>query len=118
MESNPKVTRYIDSFGDWRGNMLKELRQVINDTSPEITEDFKWGVPVWTYNGLVVAVSGFKDHVKVNFLKGAFLDVPQSMFNSGLDSKMHRSINYKEGDKLDITTLKELIQASVNHNNG
>lgn len=116
MHTSNKISEYVDSFDDWRGGRLKELRQIINEAAPELTEDFKWNVPVWTYNGLVVAISAFKDHVKINFLKGAYLDVPQSKFNSGTDSKMHRSVNYKEGDRLDQATLKELIQAAVSFN--
>jgi hypothetical protein len=116
MSLSDNITTYINSFEDWRGERLRELRQVINETAPELTEDFKWSVPVWTHNGLVVAISAFKDHVKINFLKGASLDVPQSMFNSGLDSKMHRSINYKQGDKIDKPALQKLIQAAVAHN--
>lgn len=111
-----KVEELIDSYGDWRTDRLRQLRQLINDTAPELTEDFKWGVPVWTYKGLVCAISGFKGHVKINFLKGAFLDVPQSMFNSGLDSKMHRSINYTADDKLDKAALKKLILTAVAYN--
>ena len=116
MAATDKVTNYINSFGDWRGERLKQLRELINATAPELTEDFKWGVPVWTRNGLVLAISGFKDHVKINFLKGASLDVPQSMFNSGLDSKMHRSINFSEDDRIDKTTLSELVRAATAQN--
>lgn len=117
MHTSSKINEYIESFGDWRGDRLKELRQLINETAPELTEDFKWSVPVWTHNGLVCAISAFKDHVKINFLKGAFLDVPQSRFNSGLDSKMHRSVNFSKDDKLNKEALKELIQKATAHNN-
>lgn len=95
--------------------MLKELRQLINEAAPELTEDFKWSVPVWTHNGLVCAISAFKDHVKINFLRGASLPIPQSMFNSGLDSKMHRSINYSKGDKLDKPAVAQLVKAAIAH---
>lgn len=116
MNSSDKITEYITSFDDWRGEMLKELRQLINETAPELTEDFKWNVPVWTHNGLVCAISAFKEHVKINFLKGAHLPVPQNMFNSGLDSKQHRSINFTKDDKLDKSALKQLIQAAATYN--
>lgn len=118
MDASDKITEYINSFGDWRSDTLKQLRKLINNTSPELVEDFKWGVPVWTHNGLVCAISGFKDHVKINFLKGAFLDVPQSLFNSGLDSKMHRSINFSKDDSMDKSTLEKLLKVALEHNNG
>jgi hypothetical protein len=65
---------------------------------------------------LVCAISGFKDHVKFNFFKGAYLPDRKGLFNSGLDSKEHRSINFAEDDKLDKSALKELIKAAVSYN--
>lgn len=118
MDQSDKISEYINSLNDWRGELLKVLRQLINESDPELIEEFKWNVPVWTYKGLVVAISAFKDHVKVNFLKGAFLDVPNSKFNSGFESKMHRSINFNKDDMLDQTALKELAQKAKAYNNG
>ncbi len=116
MNPSEKITAQLDKITDWRGNLLKELRQLINDTAPELTEDFKWGVPVWTHNGLVCAISAFKDHVKINFFKGAYLPDPKKIFNSGLDSKEHRSINFAKDDKLDKAAITELVQAALAYN--
>ncbi len=118
MNVSDKITERINSYDDWRGEMLKELRKLINDTAPELTEDFKWDVPVWTSNGLVCAISAFKDHVKINFFKGAYLPDPSNIFNSGLDSKEHRSINLAQSDKLDKAAVQELIYAAVTYNKG
>ncbi len=116
MNKSDEATGYVNSFQDWRGGLLKELRTLINQTAPELTEDFKWGVPVWTNNGLVCAISAFKDHVKINFFKGVYLPDPNNVFNSGLDSKEHRSINFAKGDKLNQQTVQELLKAAVAHN--
>jgi hypothetical protein len=116
MDVGEKISETINSYGGWRTDRLEELRQLINETAPELTEDFKWGVPVWTYNGMVCAISGFKDHVKINFFKGAYLPNPKKLFNSGLDSKEHRSINFAKGDKLDKATVVGLIRAAVAYN--
>jgi len=110
-----EVDDYISSYSDWRGDKLKELRQLISEAGPELTEDFKWGVPVWTYNGLIGAISAFKDHVKINFFKGIYFS-DQSHFNSGLESKEHRSINFSDSDKIDATVIKKLVRAAVEHN--
>lgn len=110
-----QATEYINSFDDWRGNTLKELRELINAT--DLHEGFKWSVPVWTGNKMVCAISGFKDHVKINFFKGAHLS-DQSAFNSGLDSKDHRSINISSTDKLDKAAIKQLILAAVAYDKG
>ena len=112
---NEKVTAYVEGFTDWRGETLLKLRDIINTSGPELTEDFKWAVPVWTYNGLVGAISAFKDHVKINFFKGVYLP-DQSHFNSGLESKEHRSINFSAGDKVDPQVIQQLVRAAVEHN--
>jgi hypothetical protein len=116
MDTADKITQQIQKYEDWRGELLAELRKLINETAPELTEEFKWGVPVWTHNGLVCAISAFKDHVKMNFFKGAFLNDPNHLFNSGTDSKEHRSINFAEGDKPDIRGIKELLHSAVTYN--
>src|SRR5882762_3379059 len=116
MDASDKITEHINSYNDWRGDLLKELRQLIDETAPKLKEDFKWGVPVWANNGLVCAISGFKDHVKMNFFKGAHLPDAKKLFNSGLDSKEHRSINFSQGDKLNTPAIRELIQAAVAYN--
>ena len=116
MTNNEKVSASIANYTDWRGVLLAELRNLINNTSPELSEDFKWGVPVWTCNGLVCAISGFKEHVKMNFFKGAYLPDPNSIFNSGLDSKEHRSINFDKVDTPDKAAITALIHAAIAYN--
>ncbi len=116
MDVSDKITAQINEVRDWRGDMLKELRQLINETAPELEEGLKWGVPVWSHNGLVCAISDFKDHVKMNFFKGAYLADPKKLFNSGLDSKEHRSINFNKEDKPDKPALKNLLKEAVAYN--
>jgi hypothetical protein len=111
-----KITGYVASYDDWRGKRLAELRELINHTAPVLTEDFKWGVPVWTHNGLICAISAFKDHVKINFFKGVYLGVYADKFNSGLDSKEHRSINFAADDIVDKKLIADLIKAAVVYN--
>ena len=116
MEASEKITAQIDRIKDWRGDTLKQLRKLINETNPDLTEEFKWNVPVWTHNGLVCAISSFKDHVKFNFFKGAYLPDPKKLFNSGLDSKEHRSINFARGDTIDKSALAEIIRSAIRFN--
>ncbi len=116
--ANPtqQITGYITALGDWRGTMLAGLRKIILDASPELSEEWKWGSPVWTHNGLVCAASAFKDHVKVNFFKGASLEDPKGLFNAGLDGKTMRSIDFRHGAKVDAAALKVMVRAAVAHN--
>jgi hypothetical protein len=110
------ITNQIADLGDWRGKMLARLREVILQADSDITEEWKWSTAVWTHNGLVCSAGAFKDHVKLNFFKGASLKDPKSLFNAGLDAKATRAIDFSEGAKIDAPALKSLIRAAVAHN--
>jgi hypothetical protein len=103
-------------LGDWRGKLLARLRKLILESDPDITEEWKWGTAVWTHEGLVCSAGAFKDHVKLNFFKGASLNDPKGLFNSGLDAKATRAIDFSEGDSIDTSSLKNLIRSAVAHN--
>jgi hypothetical protein len=108
-----KIDQQINSYDDWRGDLLKRLRKLIHETDPEIQEEWKWDVPVFTKNGMVCAISAFKDHVKINFFKGSQLKDPHKLINAGLESKKNKAIDFAEGDQLDETKLKDLIKEAV-----
>jgi hypothetical protein len=110
------ITQQIAELPDWRGKQLAKLRKLINAVSPDLVEEWKWGTAVWTYKGLVVATSAFKDHVKVNFFKGVALKDPKGLFNAGLDSKAMRSIDLFEGDRVNEAALKALIREALDYN--
>ena len=109
------IDQLIDELGDWRGTLIARLRKLILQAVPELTEEWKWDTPVWSRNGNVVAAGVFKDHVKLNFFKGASLRDPQGLFNAGLDAKATRAIDFHEGDKIDEAALKDLVRAAAAH---
>jgi hypothetical protein len=113
MSASEQITNHINDLVGWRGKMLARLRKTILDAAPELVEEWKWNTPVWSSNGNVVAAGAFKDHVKVNFFKGASLSDPKGLFNAGLDAKATRAIDIHEGDKLNEQALKELVRAGV-----
>ena len=110
------ITAQIAAVGGWRGRTLTQLRQLILEAVPDITEERKWGTAVWTRGGMVCSAGAFKDHVKINFFKGASLKDPKHLFNAGLDAKASRAIDLGEGDTIDAAALKALIRAAVAHN--
>jgi hypothetical protein len=110
------ITNQIAGLADWRGQMLARLRVLIHEAAPELTEEWKWGPAVWSKKGNVVAASAFKDHVKMNFFKGASLEDPQGLFNAGLDAKVMRSIDFNQGDEIQEAALKDLVRAAVSYN--
>ena len=111
-----EIDKFINDLADWRGKWIKQFRALILKTAPEVAEDWKWGVPVWTCKGNVVASGVFKDHVKLNFFKGASLPDPKKLFNAGLEAKATRAIDIAENDKVDEAALKDLIRAAVDFN--
>jgi hypothetical protein len=111
-----EIDKQFADLPDWRGQRMAELRKLINEADPNLNEDFKWGVPVWTYNGNVVGLGAFKEHVKINFFKGASLSDPKGLFNAGLDAKATRSIDLRENDAIDEHALRDLIRAATNAN--
>lgn len=110
------ITEQITGLPDWRGQMLANLRELIHEAAPDIVEEWKWGTAVWSLNGNVAAAGIFKDHVKLNFFKGAFLDDPHKLFNAGMDAKTTRAIDFFEGDEINKAALKELISTAVSYN--
>ena len=113
VSASQQIDDLIAKLGDWRGELLARLRKVILAAAPELTEEWKWGTAVWTSNGLVCSAGAFKDHVKLNFFKGAALEDPKGLFNAGLDAKATRAIDFHVGDAVDAAALKTLIRAAV-----
>jgi hypothetical protein len=116
MTASEHISKQIADLPDWRGEMLARLRKLVLETAPEITEEWKWDTAVWSHKGNVLAVGAFKDHLKVNFFKGASLNDPQGLFNAGLEAKATRAIDLRAGDKINEPALKELIRAAVAFN--
>lgn len=110
------ITHQIAELGDWRGKLIARLRKLILEADPAMTEEWKWDTAVWTHKGLVCSTGAFKDHVKLNFFKGASLKDPKHLFNAGLEAKATRAIDFSEGDKINEPALKELVRAAVAYN--
>ena len=113
MNPSELIDEQIAGLGDWRGELYARLRALVNTADPSLSEDWKWGTAVWVNQGIVCAVSAFKDHVKMNFFKGATLADPHGLFNSGLEAKKIRSIDFFEGQPVDEGAITELVQAAA-----
>jgi hypothetical protein len=118
MNASERIDQHIAELADWRGPMMARLRKLILEADPNLTEEWKWETPVWSHQGLVCAAGTFKKTVKLNFFQGAFLDDSHKLFNSGLDAKKTRSIDFREGDAVDESALKDLIRVAVAYNVG
>ena len=106
----------IKELGDWRGKMLGRLRALVREADPEVVEEWKWGVPVWSHASIICTGETYKNVVKMTFAKGAALKDPSKLFNSSLDGNTRRAIDFREGEKINEKALKALIRAAVTLN--
>jgi len=117
--ASAKIAKRIQDLGDWRGETLAWVRQLIHEADPEIQEEWKWekpsapGVPVWSHDGGVCTGESYKQVVKLTFFRGASLQDPQKLFNSSLEGNLRRAIDIREGEKLNEAALKKLIRSAV-----
>jgi hypothetical protein len=118
-EAAQSITNKIQELGDWRGETLARVRQLIHDADPEIQEEWKWekpssgGTPVWSHDGGVCTGESYKQVVKLTFFRGASLEDPQKLFNSSLEGNTRRAIDIREGENLNEAAFKELIRSAV-----
>ena len=104
----------IRELGDWRGETLAQVRQIVHQADPKIVEEWKWrGTPVWSHGGIVCTGEAYRSVVKLTFAKGASLPDPQRLFNSSLEGNVRRAIDIHEGEPLKPAALKALIRAAV-----
>ena len=98
---------------DWRGETLARMRSLIKQADPGVTEEWKWGVPAWSHDGLICTGETYKSVVKLTFAKGAELKDPSKLFNSSLEGNVRRAIDLREGEKIDGSAFKSLIRDAV-----
>jgi hypothetical protein len=117
------IDAIIERLGDWRGELLSEIRDLIRQAEPDVVEEIKWakpsnplGVPVWTRDGIICTGETYKDKVKVTFAKGASLEDEAGLFNASLDAKVRRVIDLGEGDGIDDEAFKALVRAAAKLN--
>lgn len=108
------IDRRIEELGDWRGEMLGRIRDLVKAADPDVVEEWKWrGVPVWSHGGMICTGETNKNTVKMTFAKGAALEDPARLFNSSLDGNTRRAIDFHEGEKINEEALKALVRAAV-----
>jgi hypothetical protein len=107
------IDQRIEELPDWRGKTLAQIRGLIEDADPQVVEEWKWSVPVWSHDGIICTGESYKSVVKMTFPKGASLADPSRLFNSSLEGNTRRAIDIHEGDKIDERALKALIRAAV-----
>ena len=127
MSADKTISEQIDAIikepGDWRSERLSQLRALIQKADPAVIEEVKWkkpsrpmGVPVWSHDGILCVADTLKKAVRLTFPSGAQMKDPKKLFNTRLDSKTVRAIDFHEGDTVDEAALKSLILEAVKLN--
>lgn len=108
------ITKRIAELGDWRGETLARMRQLIRAADPDVVEEWKWmGTPVWSHDGIICTGESYRSVVKLTFAKGAALSDPKRLFNASTDGKVRRAIDIREGERIDASAFKALVRSAV-----
>ncbi len=107
------ISNRIEELGDWRGKTLARVRKLIKEADRGVVEEWKWGIPVWSHDGILCTGETYKKVVKLTFAKGASLGDPAGLFNSSLEGRVRRAIDIHEGEEVDAGAFKELVREAV-----
>lgn len=118
--ASEQIDKELAKLGDWRAEVLGQIRTLIKKADPDVVEQVKWvkpsnpsGVPVWSHDGIICTGESYKSKVKLTFAKGASLPDPSKLFNSSLEGKVRRAIDIQEDQEVDPAAFKKLIRAAV-----
>ena len=107
------ISKRIAELGDWRGETLGRMRELIREADPDVVEEWKWGNPVWSHDGIICTGESYKKAVKLTFARGASLKDPVRLFNSSLDGNVRRAIDIHEGEEIDEPAFQSLVRQAV-----
>lgn len=110
------ISAKLAELGDWRGQTLAKIRQLVHEAVPDVLEEWKWSTPVWSHHGILCTGESYKKVVKLTFAKGASLPDPTHLFNASLEGNVRRAIDIPEGVQFDDSAFKTLIREAVTHN--
>jgi hypothetical protein len=117
MSKLTEIDQRIAALGDWRGDTLARVRELIHEAVPDVVEELKWrGTPVWSHSGIICTGETYKGKVKLTFAKGASLNDPAKLFNASLDGNVRRAIDIGEGEDIDAKAFKALVRAAADLN--
>lgn len=117
MNASELIDDMVTKLPDWRGTTFAQICKIVREADPDITEELKWrGTPVWSHNGMVCLAKAFKNKIKLTFYEGASLSDPNKLFNSELEGRKWRAIDFYKDDKISERELASLVQEAVRYN--
>jgi|SRR5580658_6020967 hypothetical protein len=110
------ISKRIAELGDWRGKTLSRMRKLIKEAAPDVVEEWKWAIPVWSHDGIICTGETYKKVVKLTFAKGASLKDPARLFNSSLEGNVRRAIDIHEGEEVSQSAFQALVRQAISLN--
>jgi hypothetical protein len=110
------ISDRIAELGDWRGKTLSKMRKLIKEADPDVVEEWKWAIPVWSHDGIICTGESYKNAVKLTFAKGASLKDPARLFTSSLEGNVRRAIDIHEGEEVNQSAFQALVRQAVAFN--
>ena len=107
------ISKRIAELADWRGETLSRMRKLIKAAAPNVVEEWKWAIPVWSLDGILCTGESYQKVVKLTFAKGAFLQDPAHLFNSSLEGNVRRAVDIHEGEEVNESAFQALVKAAV-----
>lgn len=107
------IDQRIIELSDWRGHTLAQVRKLIKQALPDVKEEWKWGIPIWSCNGIICTGETYKSTVKLTFAKGALIEDPSNLFNSSLAGNTRRAIDIHENETINEAAFKDLIKVAA-----
>jgi hypothetical protein len=110
-ERGVTVDAFIAGLGDWRGEIMSALRQLIQEAAPGTTDSIKWGQPVFEFNGPLAYMNAFKSHVTFGFWRGAEMVDPKGLLEGTGDRMRH--VKLRSLADIDAPSLQAMVRAAV-----
>jgi hypothetical protein len=113
---DPRVDDYFRPLPAWQRALCEELRALLFEADPELTETIKRTVqPYYVLDGNVAALQATKDHVNV-FLYDPLVADPEGIITDGHDATTGRQIKIYEGEAINQPALLAIFREIIDHN--
>lgn len=111
-----KVDLYIEGLSGEIKGITEQLRSLVLETSDELTEALKWGMPNYSYKGLAVYLQPAKHHVNFGIHKGGKIkdkDV-KGLFEGSGENMKH--IKVRSAEDIDQEYFQMLVKEIMEYN--
>lgn len=106
------IEGYIESLGDWRGNVVAELLQIISKAEPSLENKIMWGQPVFrNEHGPVCFIKAYPKAVHCGFWYGKKLTDRKGLLEGEGEKMAH--INIRESDTIPRSEIQRFVREAA-----